>query len=204
MATTTTRRALGLAEKTILGLIAGGAAAIGAVTVVLVALQLAELAGGAETTLFDVVLVEPVPVDVDSPAVVAATSDTATVTVQGLPATARAALMAAAVAGSLVSIGICAVLTWLCVRVFVGKPFVRSATWGIGIVAVLVIVSALAGPLFTGIAHAEAADTLGLDGVAAFMVVFDVAPVGWAFALVVVASAFEIGQRLQHETEGLV
>ena len=32
----------------------------------------------------------------------------------------------------------------------------------------------------------------------------DLAPLAWGFALAVVAAAFEIGQRLQRETEGLV
>lgn len=200
----TARRALGLAEKTILGFIAGAAAAIGFVNLVFLVLHIAELAGGAETTLFDVVLAEPLEPAFASPAVVAASAETATLTVQGLPGTARAALIGAAIAGSLVSIGICAVLAWLCVRVFVGRPFVRSATWGIGIVAILVLISGLAAPLLTGIGHAEAAAALDLDEVAAFMVKIDLASIGWCFALAVVGGAFEIGQRMQRDTEGLV
>ncbi len=33
---------------------------------------------------------------------------------------------------------------------------------------------------------------------------FDLAPVGWAFALALVAGVFTIGRRLQRDTEGLV
>ena len=207
-ATTTTRRALGLTlglvEKTILGCIAGAAAAVGIVTLVFLAQRIVELAVGTETTLFDVVLAEPLAPAFDSPAVVAASADTATLTVVGLPDAARGALIGAAVAGSLVTIGVCTVLAWLCLRVFVGRPFVRSASWGIGVVAVLVLVSGLGVPLLTGIAHAETGLALGLDELAPFSVKIDLAPIGWCFALAVVGAAFEIGQRLQRDTEGLV
>ena len=36
------------------------------------------------------------------------------------------------------------------------------------------------------------------------LVQFDLAPVGWAFALALVAGVFAVGRRLQRDTEGLV
>lgn len=202
MATAT--RVFGLTEKVILGFIAGAAAAIGIVELVFLAQRIADLATGAVTVLNGVVLNTPLEPAFASSAVVSAAADTATLEVSGIPDSARAALIAATVAGSLLTVGICAVVAWLCLRVFIGRPFVRSATWGIGIVAILVLVAGVGGPVLTAIGHAETALALGLDEVAPFMVTVDLAPVGWCAALTVVAAAFEIGQRLQRDTEALV
>lgn len=201
---TRTRRAASLAEKTVLGVIAGAAAAIAGVDLAMLVQRLVDLLTPGPTTLVDAALNAPLEVPMESSAVTAAASDTVDVVVSELPAGAVAALAGTAIASSLLTVGICLVVAWLCLRVFLGKPFVRSATWGIGIVAILLIASALGGPLLTGIAHAEAAQALDIEELAPFMVRVDLAPLGWAFALTVVAAAFEIGQRLQRDAEGLV
>lgn len=199
-------RVLGLVEKTILGFIAGAAAAIGVVEAVFLVQRIIDRATSAEITLRGVPLAESLPAELAdaSPAIVSAGYDTVTLVVDGAPDSARAALIVAAVVTSLLTIGICAAVAWLCLRVFVGRPFVRSATWGIGIVAILVIVAGMAAPFFTGLANAETAKALGLDELPALLIVFDAAPLGWGLALAVVAAAFEIGQRLQRDTQGLV
>jgi len=198
------RRALGLAEKTVLGFVAGAASAIAVVDLVFLVLRIADLVTPGPTTLLGAQLNEPLEPAFDAPSVLAVTAGTVDVTVESLPGGAVAALVGAVVVRSLLTIGICVVVAWLCVRVFLGKPFVRSATWGIGLVAILVLLAGLGGPLLTGIAHAEAAASLGIDELAPFMVEIDPAPLGWTFALAIVAGAFEIGQRLQRDTEGLV
>jgi len=197
-------RAAGLAEKTILGVIAGAAAAVGIVELVLLVPRIVGLVTDAEVTLLGVPLQRPVEAAFSSPAVVAATSGTVDLTVVGLPGGARAALVGAAVMGSLLSIGIAAVLVWLCLRVFIGRPFVRSAAWGIGAVAILVMVVGMVVPLLTGVANAEAAAALDLGELPPLLVGVDLAPIAWGFALAVVAAAFELGQRLQRDTDGLV
>lgn len=199
-------RALGLIEKTILGFIAGAAGAIGVVETVFLVQRIIDRATSAEITLRDVPLAESLPAGFAdaSPAIVTAGYDTVTLVVDGAPDSARAALIVAAVVSSLLTIGICAAVAWLCLRVFVGRPFVRSATWGIGVVAILVIVTGMAAPFFTGLANAETAKALELDELPILLIVFDPAPVAWGLALAVVAAAFEIGQRLQRETEGLI
>ncbi|QAY73093.1 hypothetical protein ET445_06760 [Agromyces protaetiae] len=198
------RRAVGLLEKAVLGFIAGAAGAIGIVSLVFLVLRIVELATGAETTLVGAFLNQPVTTAFDSPSVVSASTNTMDVTLRDAPDSVRAWLIGADMARSLSSIGICAVVAWLCLRLFVGKPFVRTVTWGIGIVAILVLLSGMAAPLFDGIAKAQAAIALDLDELAPFLVAIDPAPIGWAFALIVVAGAFEIGGRLQHDSEGLV
>lgn len=197
-----------LAEKTILGFIAGAAVAIGVVEAVLLTMRVGSLASDASTTVTGLPLADVAADEFTgaSGLVSAAQFESLSLTIESLPSTARGYLIAATVVTSLLAIGICAVVAWLCVRVFVGRPFVRSATWGIGAVAILVIFAALAGPTLTGVAHAEIVEHLGLDGTGlpAFGVAIDFAPIGWGLALAVVAGAFELGQRMQRDTEGLV
>lgn len=200
MSTSTTRgaRVAGVAEKTILGVIAGASIAIGIVDAVFAMLRIVEL-GRGPVTLTGVPLNDPRPAGFAG-----ATFDTVALQVADLSAGGRAALMGATAASALLVVGICAVLAWLCVRVFLGRPFVASATWGIGIVAILVLVSGMLGPLLTGIGNAEAAAVVGGGELPLFLFELDLAPLGWGFALAVVAGAFELGQRLQRDTEGLV
>jgi hypothetical protein len=191
-------------EKVVLGFIAGAAAAVGVLEAVFLIGRVAGLAGGDTTTLAGVRLAEPISADVGgTSAVVSAEYDTVTLVIAGLSDGARGALIAASVLSALLTIGICAVLAWLCLRVFVGKPFVRSATAGIGIVAILVLLAGLVAPLLRGIASTEAVIQVGADD-ALLIAELDLAPLGWAFALIVVAAAFEIGQRMQRDTESLV
>lgn len=201
-------RTLALIEKTILGFVAGASVAIGIIEIVLVTARTVRLATAPSNTVNGIVLK-----DVGAPAytsgsdlVTAATFDTLTLTIEGLPPVARGYLIAAALASSAVIIGICAVLAWLCLRVFVGRPFVRSATWGIGIVAILVLAGGLGSSVLTGIAHAEIALFLDLaeDALPILLIPLDLAPLGWSVALAVVAGAFELGQRMQRDTEALV
>ncbi|MFP7835004.1 hypothetical protein [Marisediminicola sp. LYQ134] len=119
---------------------------------------------------------------------------------------AGAALAAAAVLTTLVSVAVCAALAWLCLRVFVGRPFVASATAGIGVVAILIVAGGLGSSFLTSVAHAQIGDYLALTeaGVPLFELSVDLAPLGWGVALAVVAGAFELGQRMQRDTTGLV
>lgn len=194
---TRVRRAASLAEKTILGFIAGAAASIAVVEVVLLAQRVVGILVGP------VSLTIPTTAPLDA-GIRGATFDRVTVEVATLSAGGRTALVAAAVLGALLTVGICLVVAWLCVRVFRGKPFVRSATVGIASVAILVLLVALGVPTLDGIAQAEATAEIGSDLLPVFLVEIDPAPVGWTFALAVVVAAFEIGQRLQRDQDGLV
>lgn len=203
--TTTANRAASLAEKAILGFIAGGALAIGVVNLVFLGLHIAELVGSPSTTLYDLPLIGPMDAELGaSAAVESAVYDRIDLTVVGLPVGAIAALVAAAVLTSLTTLAICGAVAWLCLRVFLGKPFVRSATWAIGGVAILVIAATHNDDVLVAIANAEAATLTGLDALPPFLFELDPAPIGWGVALAVIAGAFEIGQRMQRETEGLV
>ena len=193
-----------LAEKVILGLIAGIAVVIGVLEIVFASLRVGDLLANPDVTLRDTFLDEPLDLLSASDAVVSTTVTQVDVVVTGLAVGDRVYLIAATLLSSLLTLGICAVVIWLCVRVFLGRPFVRSVTWGIGVVAILVIVAGLGVPTLTATGYAEAALVLGIDELAPFVVEVDPAPLGWGMALAVVAGAFEIGQRMQRDAEGLV
>lgn len=193
-------------EKMVLGVIAGAAAAIGIVDIVALTMRVIALATDEAIVVNGIPLMD-FPAEQISEAsaqVTSATFETLTLTATGLSGSIRGLLITADILTALVAIGICAVVAWLCVRVLVGRPFVRSATWGIGIVAILIVTGGLLGPLFESIANAEIVMTLDISRLPAFLAVLDLSPLGWGMALAVVAGAFEIGQRMQHDTKGLV
>ncbi|MDH6179841.1 hypothetical protein M2152_000023 [Microbacteriaceae bacterium SG_E_30_P1] len=200
------RRAGEVTQKFILGVIAGGAAAIGVVEVVLLIVRVAGLLGDEAVTVAGIPLASPLEPDFAAglAAVTAASYDSVTLTIAGLVGSARGALVGAAIVTSLLSIAVCAVVAWLALRVFLGRPFVTSASWGIGLVAVLAISVGFLQPMFLGFAHAEIAQQLGTDALPTFLVELDPAPIAWGLALAVVGAAFELGQRMQRDTEGLV
>ncbi|MGM7671771.1 hypothetical protein [Microbacterium sp. A93] len=193
-------------EKVVLGVVAGAAAAIGIVDIVALTMRVIALATDEAIVVNGIPLMD-FPAEQISEAsaqVTSAAFETLTLTATGLSGSTRGLLITASILTALVAIGICAVVAWLCVRVLVGRPFVRSATWGIGIVAILVVTGGLLGPLFESIAHAEIVMTLDITVLPAFLAVLDLSPLGWGMALAVVAGAFEIGQRMQQDTKGLV
>lgn len=74
----------------------------------------------------------------------------------------------------------------------------RLETWCIGLIG---IGSALDPMTITAGGNASDPSYEGLMG---WMLNLDLAPVGWALGLALVAAAFELGHRLQRDTEGLV
>lgn len=203
-----TRRRAKHAEKLILGFIAGAAAAIALVDIVALATRVVALATAEEVTVHGIPLMDfsADRVEAASAQISAAQFETLSLTAAGLPGSVRGLLITGAILTALVAIGICVVVAWLCLRVFIGRPFVRSATWGIGIIAILVVAGGLGGTLFNSIANAEIVEALELSdaGLPVFLTVLDFSPLGWGLALAVVAGAFEIGQRMQRDVEGLV
>lgn len=147
------------------------------------------------------------------PAVVDASYDSLTLVVESVPALARWLLWGAEATRSLAAIGVCLALVWLCVRVWRRRPFGRSLTVALVVTGSLVIVGGMLPQLLAGMGRAEVVDHLGAraladalgDGtVTTFAVELSLAPVGIGLALGVVAAAFEIGERLQRDAEGLV
>lgn len=151
-----------------------------------------------------------------APEILDAYYESAAVTVDGLTGTARAWLVAESAASGLLAIGLCVIVAVLGMRIVYGGPFARSVTWSVGGAAILVMVTGLTQSWFAAVARAEVVDFLGTqvtagdagagpyEGLAAFALNLDLAPIGWGLALALVATAFEIGERMQRDTEGLV
>lgn len=153
----------------------------------------------------------------EQPDVVGARYETAWMEIAAPPGQVRWLTVAALVLGAMLGIGISVVIAVLARRVREGRPFARSATLAVGTAAILVLISGVIAPLIGAIGEAElvrflgddvvgaARDTgFGREGLYLFGVAIDLTPFGWALALAVVAAAFEMGQRMQRDTEGLV
>lgn len=207
MLTTGTRPSL--ADGIALGLIATGAVSVGIGAIVAVA-----QAAGA---LFSPSPTVPMPVhDVDLAAldgvagIDAATVETALVTFTSPPTGARWLLLLETALPALATIALCAVVWWLGVSLIRSRPFRASLGWMFGAAACLLIAGTLFGQLAGGIGRAEIVRDLAAtapdveDVLWTLLLQFDLAPVGWAFALALVAGVFAIGRRLQRDTEGLV
>lgn len=206
--TPTRTRAATLVEKTVLGFIAGAAAAIAVVDLIGVGIRSVMLLGSPAITIPSMPLraVEATAVLATDPAVSAAHYDTVTLTAESLSLSPRLLLAISDGLAVLGPIALCIVVAWLCIRLFVGRPFGTAATWGIGAAAIAVMLGGLLSQAVRANAFSEVTYELGLEaaGLPSFEMSIDLAPLGWGFALAVVAGAFEIGQRLQRDTEGLV
>lgn len=200
-------RAASLAEKTILGVIAGGAGAIALVDIVLLISRTITLMAADDVVVPRMALEQDAAESIAAaPGVVDAAFDSVTITAEGLSASPRALLAGADALGSIGVIGLCVVVALICVRLFIGRPFSAAVTWGIGTAAILVMAGGLLSQAVRAGAHTEITSELGLTavGLPSFEMTIDLAPIGWGLALAVIAGAFEIGQRMQRETEGLV
>lgn len=169
----------------------------------------------------DPLAVEGIPFSDDSvpeftehlPAITEARYEAVTAVVEGVPSAARWLLWGAEATGSLAAIGVCLALIWLCVRVARQRPFGRSATVALLITAALVMVGGVLPQMLATMGRAEVVDHLGVAEMLAeqgrgmvmsFSLELSLAPIGIGLALGVVAAAFEIGERLQRDTQGLV
>jgi hypothetical protein len=195
-------RALALIEKVLLGFIAGAAAAIGVTDLVFLVQRVIRLATESPLVVSGMPLTDG-STEAIAPGVTT-TIDSVTLTLDSAPDSARAFLVVAAILGSLLTLVICGGVAWLSLRVFLGRPFVTSATWAIGAVAIAIMVCGIGSQFFTGLAQAEIGLALDTDALPSLALSIDLAPFGWGAALAVVAACFELGQRLQRDTEGLV
>jgi len=130
------------------------------------------------------------------------------VSVENLDAGARWLLFAEAALPALATVIVCGALWWLGLSLIKQKSFRRSMASVLGTAAVALVAAGMIGPLLGGLARAEVVEQLSMGADTSqfweFLVSADLAPIGWGIALALVATAFEVGQRLQRETEGLV
>lgn len=196
-------------EGLALGLIATGAISVAVAAVVAVVLGATEIFGSAPTVRMPVVAGE-VPDLADVPEISAASYASADVTFTALPGLVGWMLWLELALPALATIGVCIVAWWLGVSLMRARPFRRAMSTAIGVVAVLVVVGGVLGQVLGAFGRALLVDDLAAtspqvtDVFGIFVMELDLAPVGWGFALALVAGAFAIGAHLQRDTEGLV
>lgn len=210
------RRVLTAIDRSGLWVVAIGATLVAGIHLVLMVLAGTQMLGAGPLTVSGLAIENPASPEFTEqlPAVTEAHYDSATVTVEGAPAGARWLLWTGQAASSLTAIGVCAALVWLCVRIGRQRPFGRSITTALNLVAAVIIVGGTLSQVLTGFGQAAAVDFLGPEaaawpedtheGFTALLLTVDFAPIGIGLALSVVAAAFGIGTRMQRDTEGLV
>lgn len=151
-------------------------------------------------------------------AIVAGGYESVWLEVADVPGSARWMLALAAALPSLASTAIGVVIVWLSIALLRARPFARRLPLGIGIAAIAVMVGGMGSQVAAAASRGlivEYLDPMSItaggnaeDGsyevLMGFMLNLDPASIGWAFALALAAAAFQIGTRLQRDTEGLV
>lgn len=151
-------------------------------------------------------------------AITSARYESAAVTVADAPSSTRWLIVAASLVAGLAIVGVCLALVWLCVRMLRLRPFGRSMTVALVTAAILIMVGGLGSQFLAAGARAELVQFLGPEAVGrvsaeqsggaehfmAYALSLDLAPLGIGLALAVVALAFQLGARMQRDTEGLV
>lgn len=206
---TTARPHVSRGEGFALGLIATGAISVAAAALVTV-VRAAFAVFASEPTLRMPVTGGEVPGLSSVPDITAASYASADVTFTSLPAGVSWMLLLEQVLPALATIGVCIVAWWLGVSLMRARPFRPAMSSAIGAAACLVLAGGVFGQLFGAIGRAMLVDDLAADSPEVtdvfwtLLVELDLAPVGWGFALALVAASFAIGARLQRETELLV
>ncbi|GAA5091970.1 hypothetical protein GCM10025760_19910 [Microbacterium yannicii] len=203
------RTHVSLAEGITLGLIATGAVSVGIAALVAIVQRAIGVFGEDPTVAMPVTGGDVEALDGITD-VTAAVYTSADVTFASLPTGVSWLLLLEGALPALATIGVCAMAWWLGVSLIRARPFRTSMPAAIGVVACLVIAGGLFGQFAGAWGRAMLVEDLTAtnpdvtDVFWMFLMQLDLAPVGWSFALALVAAAFQIGTRLQRETEGLV
>ncbi len=109
------------------------------------------------------------------------------------------------------------VVAWLSFTLVRGRPFARAFPVGFAVAAIAIVVAGLGSPFAAALARSSVIAFLGEEQLTGsstttpphdvfvfFSLQLDLAPIGWAFGLLLVAAAFQIGTRMQKDTEALV
>lgn len=195
-------------EAVALGMVATGAVSIAVASIV--------GATGAGIDIFGSSVAVDLPVDhspieslADAGDVTASSYTQSVVTLDSLDTGARWLLFAEVALPTLATVIVCMALWWLGLSLIRQRAFRRSMVPVLGTAAIGLVVAGMIGPLLGGFGRAQVVEQLAASGADtggfwAFLFTVDLAPIGWGFALALVATAFEVGQRMQHDTERLV
>ena len=208
------RRALTAIDRAGVWIIGLGAALVATLHVVGLAASGREILGSGPLTVRNLALGNSGTPQfaTSSPEITGASYETATVTVAQAPTSARWLLWGEVAATSLAAVGIALALAWLCVRVIRYRPFGRSVTLALFTTAVLVMVGGVLTDVLGAMGRAELVSALGTsvlsgdhgEGLLTMAMNVSLAPIGIGLAIGVLGAAFEVGARLQRDTEGLI
>ncbi|MEV5070606.1 hypothetical protein MRBLMI12_002218 [Microbacterium sp. LMI12-1-1.1] len=205
----TTRPHVSRGEGFSLGLIATGAISVAVAALVAVVRGAYAIFGSAPTVRMPVTGGD-MPDLAGVAEISAAAYASADVTFTALPGAVSWMLWLELALPALATIGVCIVAWWLGVSLMRARPFRRAMSTAIGVVAILVMVGGVLGQVLGAFGRALLVEDLAAtspevtDVFGTFILELNLAPVGWGFALALVAGSFAIGARLQRETEGLV
>lgn len=193
-------------------LIAGGALLIGIMSIGnALAATIRTLSPGSTTVLgMELAIPQPTPNVAALPNVESAASPTVDVTFADAPPRVAAWLLTAELLPMLLVLAICASAIWLSIGLVHGRPFTRRFPIALVCVAGAVMICGIGSQLATAIARAEVALVLNTaspqiePGFALFSIALDLSPFGWGLLLGLLAGAFQVGTRMQRETELLV
>ncbi|WP_137845775.1 hypothetical protein [Microbacterium sp. 2FI] len=156
------------------------------------------------------------PVLDGSDVVIASGFSSAWIEVAGLPMSSRWLFYIELALPSLATFAISAAVWWLALALLRERPFTRALPNLLGIAAISIMVGGMGSQLAGAFARTSVVEYLGVqqltghDGVnppggfAYLALNLDASPIGWALSLALVAAAFQIGVRLQRETDLLV
>jgi hypothetical protein len=156
------------------------------------------------------------PVLDGSDTVTASGFSSAWIEVAGLPVASRWLFYIELALPALATFAICAAVWWLALALLRERPFTRALPNLLGLAAISIMVGGMGSQLAGAFARTSVVEYLGAeqltghDGGAApggfsyLSLNLDASPIGWALSLALVAAAFQIGARLQRETDLLV
>jgi hypothetical protein len=130
--------------------------------------------------------------------------ESAMLTVNDLPGIVVASLIAAVLVELAATLTIVACAVVLCRNLMAGKAFSRTNTRLVFTVSIVLIVGTALSSLFTTMSANGAFATLSEGSYDGVVATANLVPYFAAIALAAVALAFKAGERLSHDTEGLV
>ena len=197
------------ADRVLMGVFAGIAAVIGALTVIRAAFRLrlyllASADGNTPVSLLADASVSDGPTD-GEPRIVAGIHPTADLLVDGLDGPTRLLLGVGEGLGALVAVVVAGALAWLFLSLGRGRPFARSLHVLALVAGATLALGSLLAQGIAGFGRMEAAAALN-DAGGSFRVgfPFDPMPIVVGFAIMTLALVFRAGTRLQRDTDGLV
>jgi hypothetical protein len=198
-------------ERGILYAVGGGALLVGAAAVLFGGTQLIiDAVGDAVPLRLEVDHALPEGIGGGTATLIEGAYDSAAVSASGLSAGVVTLLTVARGFGLLTTAAVAWSVAWLAWKLLRGRPFAASvgnalATAG-GALALGGLLSQGLGGFGSWIAIEELLGDVSADADSFFPLVmgFDPAPLGYGFAMMLIALAFERGRRLQQDTDGLV